>query len=154
MRVVMLEGIIKIWFEALSLDLNCCKRSNNIWYWSGVTKPIFSDSKPSWFCSLLLEFAFWFLNLNWGSMLCIACINHMSYFSTMNADFRNISFSTSSSFVNINHCFRLITKNLSLLLCIKRTNHIQGWQGVSWEIIISVMSKFIESYNQCFDIIL
>jgi len=36
---VVLEGMTKIWLETLSLDLDCCKRVNNVWYCSGV-KPI------------------------------------------------------------------------------------------------------------------
>jgi len=37
--VVVLEGITKIWLDTLSLDLDCSRRANNVWYCSGV-KPI------------------------------------------------------------------------------------------------------------------
>jgi len=37
--VVVLEGMTKIWVEILSLDLDCCRRANNVWYCSGI-KPI------------------------------------------------------------------------------------------------------------------
>jgi len=37
--VVVLEGMTKIWLEALSLDLDCCRRANNVWYCPRV-KPI------------------------------------------------------------------------------------------------------------------
>ena len=53
----MLEGIIEIWLEALSLDLDNCRSANNAWYYSEV-KPICwectSDLELSWFCYLLL----------------------------------------------------------------------------------------------------
>jgi len=69
MCVVMLEGMTEIWLETLSLDLDYCRRANNVWYCSGV-KPICwectSDLEPSWLCWLLLQFALWYLNLNWG----------------------------------------------------------------------------------------
>jgi len=29
--ISMLEGITDIWLEALSLNLDCCKRVNNVW---------------------------------------------------------------------------------------------------------------------------
>jgi len=70
---VVSEGMTKIWLETLSLDLDYCRRANNIWYYSGV-KPICwectSDLKPSWFYWLLLQSTFWFLNLNWGGKSC------------------------------------------------------------------------------------
>ena len=71
--VVVLEGIPDIWLETL-LDLDYCRRVNNIWYYSGV-KPIWwectSDLEPSWLCWLLLQSALWFLNLNWGGKPCL-----------------------------------------------------------------------------------
>jgi len=51
--VVVLEGIPDIWLETLSLDLDCCRRVNNVWYCSWV-KPICwectSNLEPWWFC--------------------------------------------------------------------------------------------------------
>jgi len=48
--VVVLEGMTDIWLEASSLDLDCLRRANNVWYCSGV-KPICwecaSDLEPS-----------------------------------------------------------------------------------------------------------
>ena len=81
--VVMLEGIT--WLETLPLDLACCKRANDVWYYSEVKSICWdstSDFEPSWFCSLLLKFVlwktalvwlsswFWFLNLKWGGKPC------------------------------------------------------------------------------------
>ena len=48
----------------------------------------------------------------------------MSCLSTMTADFRSISSFIASA--SNNHYLGLITKNLSLLLCIEITNSIQG----------------------------
>jgi len=130
--------------RTLSLDLDYCKKANNVWYCLGV-KPICwectSNLEPSWFCSLLLQYALWFLNLNWGGKPCFlyTCINHMSCLSTMTADFRSISSSITTS-VSIIHCLWLITKNLSLLLCTERTNHlllrtnIIRWTKILWGI--------------------
>ena len=39
MCVVVLEGITKTLLKTLSLDLDCCKRVNNVWYCLRV-KPI------------------------------------------------------------------------------------------------------------------
>ena len=53
--IAMLKGITEIWLEALSLDLDCCRRVNNVWYCSEI-KPICSDNvslsdiELSWFC--------------------------------------------------------------------------------------------------------
>jgi len=63
------------------------------------------------------------LELRWKIMPSITRINHMSCLSTMTIDIRSILSSKTTS-VSIIHCFWLITKNLSLLLCTNRTNHM------------------------------
>jgi len=69
--------------------------------------------------------------------LSISCKNikndNLANHFTMTVDFINILFFITSS-VSINHGLGLITtKKLSLLLCTKRTNPIQQWQGVLWD---------------------
>ena len=60
--VVMLEGITNTSLKTLPLDLDYCKRANNVWYFLGV-KPICwdctSNFEPSWFCSSLLKSVLW-----------------------------------------------------------------------------------------------
>ena len=63
------------------------------------------------------------LELRWKTMPSIERINHMSCLSTMTADIRSISSSKTTS-ISIIHCFWLIIKILSLLVCTNRTNHI------------------------------
>ena len=79
------------------------------------------------------------LELRFKTMFSITCINHMSCLSIMTADFRSILSSITTS-VSINHCLWLIIKNLSLLLCTERTNHmllrtnIIRWTKILWGI--------------------
>ena len=55
--VVVSKGMIEIWLEELSLDLECCRRANNVWNCSGG-KPI------CWECTFDLEqLWFWWLIL-------------------------------------------------------------------------------------------
>ena len=69
----------------------------------------------------------------------IACINHMSCLSTMTANIISIA-SSKTNFVSIIHCFWPITKNLSLLLCTNKTNHMLlrtnmiRWTKILWGI--------------------
>ena len=87
------------------------------------------------------------LELRWKTMFSIACINHMCCLSTMTTDFRSIS-SSIISFVIMNHCLRLITKNLSLVLCIKRTNHmLLRTNMVRWTKILWRINNF--SHDKC-----
>jgi len=47
--VFALEGMTKIWLETLSLDLDYCRRANNVWYCSWVNQ--FSKN-VSWILNL------------------------------------------------------------------------------------------------------
>jgi len=81
------------------------------------------------------------LQLRWKTMFSIAYINHMSCLSTMIVDFRNI-FSSINSYASNNHCIGLITKNIFVLLYIKRINPIQRWHGSRERSTISAMNKY------------
>ena len=75
------------------------------------------------------------LELRWETMPSIARIKNMSCLSTMTADIRSISSSKTTS-VSIIHCFWLITKNLSLLVCTNRTNHmLLRTNIIKWKIL-------------------
>jgi len=82
---------------------------------------------PWTFMILLIIITIYFiifkLELRWKTMSSIARINHMSCLFIMTVDIRSILSSKTIS-ISIIHCFWLITKNLSLLLCTNRTNHM------------------------------
>jgi len=113
--------------------------------------------RPWTFMIPLIIIIIWFmifkLELRWKTMFSIACINHMSCLSTMTADFRSIS-SSITTYVNINHCLWLIPKNLSLLLCTERTNHMLlrtnmiRWTKILWGINNFVHDKRINQNSQ------
>ena len=98
---------------------------------------------PWTFMILLVIITICFLNfkleLRWKTMFSIAYINHMCCLSTVIADFRTIQPSITSS-ASINCWLWLITKNLSLLLCTERTNHMLlktnmvRWTKILWGI--------------------
>jgi len=86
------------------------------------------------------------LELRWKTMPCIARINHMSCLYTMTANIRSISSSKTTS-VSIIHCFWLITKKLSLLVCTNRTNHmLLKTNMIRWKILWGI-NNF--GHNKC-----
>jgi len=87
------------------------------------------------------------LELRWKTMHSIARINHMSCLSTMTADIRSISsFKTTS--ISIIHCFWLITKNFSLLVCTNRTNHmLLRTNMIRWKILWGINNFGHDKYS-------